>query len=58
MASIYGHTATVEVLLEAGADKEARNVVRETKREITTRTRVADKMIWRRYHVTSSHCCG
>jgi len=32
-ASINGQTATVELLLGAGADKEAKNEVRERKRE-------------------------
>ena len=31
-ASLYGHTATVQLLLEAGADNDAKTVVRETKR--------------------------
>ena len=30
-ASHYGHTATVELLLRAGADKEAKDLVREEK---------------------------
>jgi ankyrin repeat protein len=30
LASLNGHTATVELLLGAGADKEAKNKVRET----------------------------
>ena len=33
MASIKGYTATVQLLLEAGADKEAKDKVRETKRK-------------------------
>jgi len=32
LASKYGHTATVELLLGAGADKDAKDKVRETKR--------------------------
>ena len=38
MASHNGHTATVELLLGAGADTEAKNKVRETKRAIYTHT--------------------
>jgi hypothetical protein len=30
MASAFGHTATVKLLLGAGADKEAKTNVRET----------------------------
>ena len=37
-ASREGHTATVELLLGAGADTEAKNKVRETKRAIYTHT--------------------
>jgi ankyrin repeat protein len=37
-ASRNGHTATMELLLGAGADKEAKSEVRETKRAIHTRT--------------------
>jgi ankyrin repeat protein len=33
LASEGGHTATVELLLEAGADKEAKTAVRERMRE-------------------------
>jgi len=44
-ASTYGHTATVELLLGAGADTEAKNKVRETKRANHTHTHVVDKMV-------------
>jgi hypothetical protein len=37
-ASEYGHTATVKLLLGAGADKEAKDKVREKKRAIHTHT--------------------
>ena len=37
-ASQYGHTATVELLLGAGADKEAKDQVREKERERITHT--------------------
>ena len=37
-ASENGHTAIVELLLGAGADKEAKDKVRETKRANHTRT--------------------
>ena len=37
-ASREGHTATVELLLGAGADKEAKDKVRVTKRANHTRT--------------------
>ena len=40
MASLNGHTATVQLLLGAGADKEARDQVREKKRERSTHTRM------------------
>jgi ankyrin repeat protein len=42
MASIKGYTATVQLLLEAGADKDAKSRVRETKRK----------------HHTHLHTCG
>ena len=32
-ASYYGHTAAVELLLAAGADKEAKTMVREIERD-------------------------
>jgi ankyrin repeat protein len=37
-ASRKGHTATVELLLGAGADMDAEDVVRERKRENYTHT--------------------
>jgi hypothetical protein len=43
-ASTGGHTATVEVLLEAGADKDAKDEV--IKRENHTHARVVDKIVW------------
>ena len=42
-ASHYGHTATAELLLGAGADKEAKNKVREEKNH--THTQVVVKMV-------------
>jgi hypothetical protein len=33
IASQFGHTATVQVLVDAGADKEAKDNVRERVRE-------------------------
>jgi hypothetical protein len=36
LASARGHTAIVKLLLEAGADKDAKDKVRETKRKIHT----------------------
>jgi len=41
-ASAYDNTATVELLLEAGADKEAKSEVRVTKREKSIHTHVVD----------------
>ena len=48
-ASAMGYTAIVKLLLEAGADKEAKDGVRETRRKNHTHTYtlVVDKMIWR-----------
>ena len=37
-ASENGHTAAVELLLTAGADKEAKNKVREIERDLEMRT--------------------
>jgi len=51
-----GYTATVQLLLGAGADKEAKNKVSERKRMIETHTHVVDKLVWRRkHHVASFH---
>ena len=46
-ASYEGHTATVELLLEAGADKEAKNEVSERMRESEshTHTCLVDKTV-------------
>jgi hypothetical protein len=47
-ASARGHTAIVQLLLEAGADKDAKDEVRERKERITHRdTHVVDKLVWR-----------
>ena len=45
LASKYGHTATVELLLGAGADKDAKDKVRETKRAKELNTHMVDKMV-------------
>jgi len=46
-ASTYGHTATVELLLGAGADKEAKEMVSERMRESESHTHLhmVDKMV-------------
>jgi hypothetical protein len=47
LASRFGHTATVELLLGAGADTEAKDGVRETLRanHTQTHTHIVDKMV-------------
>ena len=40
-----GYTATVQLLLGAGADKEAKNKVSERKRMKESNTHVVDKLV-------------
>ena len=48
LASQYGHTAIVKLLLVAGADKDAKDKVRKTKIYKThSLTHVVDKMVKR-----------
>jgi len=44
-ASQEGHTATVQLLLEAGADKDATDEVRERKRKSRSHTHVIEKNV-------------
>jgi len=50
MASRKGHTATVQVLLEAGADKEANDEVKEWEKEWDINKHMRGwKIAWRRH---------
>jgi len=55
-ASFHRHTATVEVLVEAGAYTEAKNKVRKTERDSNCRS--SERVYWRkrRHHVALKQC--
>jgi len=53
VASLGGHTATVRVLVDAGADKEAKGNVRERQCEIRSHTYA--QRVWQRGVVANEY---